>query len=345
MASRSDADTRIPPLPADVHPVVDVLRERQQTGSRPGARDDGHRVALAIEGGSMRSVVSAGMASALDYLGLRDAFDDVYGSSAGTLIGAYFIAGQASIAPSIYFQDLTTKEFAHTWRLLVRRPIMDLDFLFRVIDERKPLDWEALLASPIRFHPLATSLTTGEIVDFADLGSREALRDALRAGSVLPVIAGEPFVIDGHSYLDAGLRESFPYGRALADGATHVLVLRTRPPGKAPSGVSARQRVIAERFLRTEPRILDLVDARPERYVEEDRQLARLVADEAATTPVFAINPTAGGANLDRLSSNRELIEAAARGGMRAAFAALGLEAPVVFEVLRPYATVAARVP
>jgi hypothetical protein len=52
-------------------------------GASEGQYDDGLRIVLAIEGGGMRGTVSAGMAFALYELGLVDAFDAVYGSSAG----------------------------------------------------------------------------------------------------------------------------------------------------------------------------------------------------------------------------------------------------------------------
>lgn len=52
------------------------------------------QVGLAIEGGGMRGCVSAGMIAAVSTFGLMDTFDAVYGSSAGSLVGAYAIAGQ-----------------------------------------------------------------------------------------------------------------------------------------------------------------------------------------------------------------------------------------------------------
>lgn len=52
------------------------------------------QVGLAIEGGGMRGCVSAGMIATLYNLDLMDTFDAVYGSSAGSLVGAYAIAGQ-----------------------------------------------------------------------------------------------------------------------------------------------------------------------------------------------------------------------------------------------------------
>jgi predicted patatin/cPLA2 family phospholipase len=341
----SPTENDLPIPPAGVHPVVDILRGRLVSGSRPGNRQDPYRVALAIEGGSMRSVVSAGMASGLAQLGLRDTFDDVFGSSAGALIGAYFIAGQGAIAPSIYFQDLSNKHFADIRRLLRRRPVMNLDFLFDVIERTKPLDWQAVINSPIRFHSLATSLATGDIVDFTNIDTEERLRAVLRASSVLPVIAGDPFVIDGTGYLDAGLRESFPYRSALRDGCTHVVVLRTRATGGVPSPVSAAQRLVAGRLLGADKQILDLVDARPQRYAAEEEEMFRLRDSSDANTGVFVIEPRDAGSGIDRLSLNRPLIEAAARGGIEATYAALSLPQPQVFEVLQAYPPTKRRAP
>ena len=62
---------------------------------------------------------------------------------------------------------------------------------------------------------------------------RASLNRALRATTALPLLAGPPVVIDGRRYLDAGLAESIPFHAALAAGATHVLVLRSRRPQDA----------------------------------------------------------------------------------------------------------------
>ncbi|GAA1517960.1 patatin-like phospholipase family protein [Nocardioides humi] len=68
--------------------LVAALAERRASGSGPGQRSDGLRIALAIEGGGNRAAYSAGMALALDEAGLTRAFDDVYGTSGGALNAA-----------------------------------------------------------------------------------------------------------------------------------------------------------------------------------------------------------------------------------------------------------------
>jgi predicted acylesterase/phospholipase RssA len=80
--------------------VIDLLKARAARGTR-APHGDGARIALAIEGGAMRGVVSAGMVAALEQLGLTHAFDAVYGSSAGAINGAYFLTGQANLGATI----------------------------------------------------------------------------------------------------------------------------------------------------------------------------------------------------------------------------------------------------
>jgi len=74
------------------HQVVQLLADRFQENSQPGARNDPYTLALCMEGGGMRGAVSAGMAAAIAALGLTDCFDKVYGSSAGSVIGAYMVS-------------------------------------------------------------------------------------------------------------------------------------------------------------------------------------------------------------------------------------------------------------
>jgi predicted acylesterase/phospholipase RssA len=74
------------------HEVLRALAARHRAGSQPLARDDGLRIALIIEGGAMRGIISAGMALTLDELGLVPAFDAVYGASAGAITGAWLLS-------------------------------------------------------------------------------------------------------------------------------------------------------------------------------------------------------------------------------------------------------------
>jgi len=72
---------------------------------------DGHRLALVIEGGGMRG--TAGMAIGVHELGLTPVFDDVYGSSAGAITGAWLCSANPP-GPRIWYDTTLT-------RALIRR--------------------------------------------------------------------------------------------------------------------------------------------------------------------------------------------------------------------------------
>ena len=80
------------------HPVIEAIMQRYQECSLPGKRGprDGHRIALAVEGGGMRGCVSAGSCAALQFMGLEDTVDCVYGASAGAMVAAYFVSRQSA---------------------------------------------------------------------------------------------------------------------------------------------------------------------------------------------------------------------------------------------------------
>jgi hypothetical protein len=80
------------PVPVD-HPALQLLRQRALSRSTPAARKDPFKLGLVVEGGGMRGCVSGGGLQALSDLGLRDAFDAVYGSSAGAINSTYFLSG------------------------------------------------------------------------------------------------------------------------------------------------------------------------------------------------------------------------------------------------------------
>jgi predicted patatin/cPLA2 family phospholipase len=262
-----------------VHEVLRVLGERARAGSLPGERRDGFRVALAIEGGGMRGTISAGMALALDELGLVSAFDAVYGASAGAITGAWLLSRPQGLRG--WTEPAYARAFIRRSALLRGRPVADIRALIEELYQTTfPMDFAAVLASPVEFHPLATDAATGQSTDLRPLcGTPAELRLALRASAALPLLAGPPVQFDGRRFYDAGLSESVPYRTALAQGATHVLVLRSRRgPLAVPEdgrGPARSARVIARTALRREaPALRAAFLGRDARLAADDRRLA-----------------------------------------------------------------------
>ena len=339
-----------------VHEVLRVLGERARAGSLPGSRDDGLRVALAIEGGGMRGTISAGMALALDELGLVSAFDAVYGASAGAITGAWLLSRPQGLRG--WTEPAYARAFIRRSALLRGRPVADIRALIEELYQTTfPMDFAAVLASPVEFHALATDAATGQSTDLRPLcGSPAELRLALRASAGLPLLAGPPVQLDGRRFYDAGLSESVPYRTALAHGATHVLVLRSRreaattattataataataatgPDGRGPARSA---RMIARTALRREtPALRAAFLGRDARLADDDRRLAdyQSAPPAAPVTPasgapaaVCSIRPLAGSPAVSRLATDGRLLRAAFEAGRAATHAAFAPSFP-----------------
>ena len=183
----------------------------------------------------MRGAVSAGMCLVLEAAGLMSSVDRVYGCSSGALSGCFAAAGQASLWATS-FEDCARREFIDRSRALRGRPMLDLDFLFdEVIARRRPLSEAGLAVGP-EFRAVAVSASRAQLRVLRDFESAADALAAARASCSIPVLTGTPPIYRGEPTVDGGLLEPIPYRTALRDGATHVLVLRSRDTAIARRG-------------------------------------------------------------------------------------------------------------
>ena len=231
---RIEGDTKVQNAP--IHPAVKALYDRKKSNSEPGQRTDGKRIALAIEGGGMRGCVSAGMVTAVWYLGLKDSIDVVYGSSAGSLIGAYFISGQLPhFGPEIYYDVLTTagNEFIDKksimrsvglgaldlrvdsvkgmYRNRMGRPVLNLNYLLEtVIQTIKPLDWNSFYEQQVskrqELKIVASALLSQKAVVMSTKDNNfrniQELGECMKASMLLPGVTGEVIRLKGSQIVD-----------------------------------------------------------------------------------------------------------------------------------------------
>ena len=247
------------------HEALDLLRERLSSGSMPSQRKDPFKLGLVVEGGGtfsfvsvrsclvavavplavadlksmflyslgMRGCVSGGALQAISDLGLRDAFDTVYGSSAGAINSTYFLSGQRQ-GVDIYHEHIASTEFIDLKRLLSSKPgtpaALNLEFLLEeVMENVLPLDVDAVLTSPIPLKVVASSLDSLSPVLLENFESKYDLIQSLRASACVPKVAGNPVHHRNHRLVDAAVFEAVPFRSAIADGCTHAIVLCTRP--------------------------------------------------------------------------------------------------------------------
>jgi predicted patatin/cPLA2 family phospholipase len=301
-----------------------LLHVRKQKGSKPGHRDDGRIIALVVEGGAMRGVVSAGMACALEQLGLRDCFDTVYGSSAGAISGAYFIAGQARYGMTIFYENINNRKFIDLKRLLLGRPVVSLEYLLdEVCVRQKPLRFERVLEADIPLRVLAASIRQQRAVVFGDFTDRDDLLDALRASARIPYFSGAPVLYRGDQFIDASLYVSIPFAAAVSDHATDLVILLTRPLGsfrRNPSWIV--RKLAAPHLKRLDPELWQHYLARPATYRAEIDTIRRHGNGEALPR-MLLIHPPVGMASVGPFEMSAGKLTAAAQAGFASAHSAL----------------------
>jgi predicted acylesterase/phospholipase RssA len=280
---------------ADAGNDINGLGDVGVASSAACGEGDRCKIALAIEGGGMRGCISAGMVGAIHHLGLTDSFDVVYGSSAGTIVGAYLITGQLPwFGPEVYYDCLTTagKGFIDTRRLLrslgfglldprllkdvltrpAGKPVLNLSYLLQTtLQGIKPVDWDKFVQRqadiPLKIVASGCRSERAVVLDMQNRAfeSLPELADCMHASCLLPGIAGPLMNLDRRAIedpsafaaapgskklqlgnnlqgdhleplADALLFEPLPFRSAVREGATHVLVLRSRPDGTDVTG-------------------------------------------------------------------------------------------------------------
>jgi predicted patatin/cPLA2 family phospholipase len=275
--------------------VMSVLVARREARSRPGSRDDGHRVALVLEGGGMRGVYTAGMVRALGGLGLRDSIDEIVAVSAGALAGAALVVGSTAGLPAVYHEDLCERTFIDLRRgLLPPQEVVSLDFLFEtVMRGRHGFDPADLLGADIPLRPVATSLEHLHAHTLDGMTTAEEWRLALRASAAIPLWAGPPVELQGRRLVDGYVSDPLPVSRAIEAGATHVLVLLARG---ATERVSPTVRVwpfARSRLNRLAPGLATLMARRGHRHAESMALVTGPSRQGAAR--VLGVRPWGGG--------------------------------------------------
>jgi len=330
----------VPTMSEDLrdHPVVALIRSRREQGSLPGQRTDGRRVALVIEGGGMRGVVSAGMTAAIEQLGFTNAFDEVHGASAGAFNAAFLLAGQASYLTGLYQHGFGNPTFVSARRVLRGRSLFNMDYVVNEVwRTQRPLHTERILESAIELHCTATDVESAQVVDLTDLRDDAEIRSAMLASARLPWLSGAPVRFRGRLLFDATLAESMPVHVARRT-ATDMLVLQTRPAGIAHVGLSSSVGNLTDRYLvKFNPALVELRRTRSARYDALVGELTRQSQDPGAQPRVCLIRPPMGSPVISQMENRAAAMATAAGHGFRAAWMALDGVDPEVVSVPRAF--------
>lgn len=312
------------------HPVVELLRRRRSRETAGHGQPDEARLAVAVEGGALRGVVSAGMLVALDSLGFGRVFDAAYGVSAGAINAAAFVSGAASDVPRFYMRLCNDARFFSWRRVLTHTPLLSLDY---VLDRaQEAVDFDSIVTARTSLHVVATSLRDTQPMAFSGFRSGHDVIQALRASMTIPWVAGPPTLVNGEMYLDGAVVESIGASSAIDEGATHVLVLATQPRRADPEPAVFEKRVMHHRL-----RQLELEDAYQRRLARLIAEVTALERSSASSRPphVLAIKPPADGV-VSPLERKPDRIRKGGIAGARAAYLALEGREPTQEEI-RPF--------
>lgn len=323
--------------PYGVNPTrtIDLLKERARLAKQGREPQDGRKVGLIVEGGAMRGVISCAALMALEELGLTDAFDEVYGASAGAMNAAYFLAGQAACATAIYYQKINNTRFI---RRFWHRKIADIDALFDcIIAGERPLRIDKVLASQSQFFIAIADACTGEAFLTRAQSSQTPLLTLLKASSAMPLLYNGLVSVDGRDCFDGGLINPLPVLEAIESGCTDLLILLTRPASFrdcAPNWLE--QHIFDLRCARGNTR---LMAAFCSTHVRENaiRDIAlgrQRVPDDLN---IAALCPDENEPRVDRTTRNTQLLKQAAMASARRTLAAFGHVVEGFIEVLRPF--------
>ncbi len=314
--------------PQDVaHPVLRVIAARAAEGARPSSAAgstwaDGHTLVLGIEGGGLATSMCAGMAWALERLGASRVFDAIYGVSSGGLIAAYAAAGRMEGVIDL-LPRTCTRDFVDLRRAISRRPVLSLDFLFGLVRDH-PLGDEVMDGTP-DLRLLVAGTDDGRLHTLRGFADMDELTLALRACCAIPVISRETVTLRGHELADGGLIESVPFRTPLAEGATHVLALRSRDAGYR-KGRRGRMYGLAEDRVtnRLQGRLPQMVRERPALY---DADVDELAAAQRGEGPfagrVLQLAPATGTPLVKRLETDPAKARAAMAAGARVVLGAI----------------------
>ena len=209
--------------------TLEILKHRHHSGSEPGKRDDPYKIALCVEGGGLRGVVSGGALASLEALGYKKAFDVLYGASSGAYSTSFFASGNTVVGARFYL-DYAQKQFISLKRLLQGGSLFDLDYVEQIMHSHTPLNYKVAIKSKPPLHVVASDAQHDQPVTIKNFADAYDLDRALHASATFPPFKKpRPLIFRRRRYLDAAILDPFCLHSAVKEGATHIVVLFSMP--------------------------------------------------------------------------------------------------------------------
>ena len=197
------------------------------------------RNALIVEGGGMRGSFTCGVLDAFLAENFNP-FDVFVGVSSGSTNMANYLAKQKGRTINFYLDHSLRPEFIRYGRFLKGGDLLDLEWMWNVVEQETPLDQQTLFQQNPDFYMVLTHARTGS-AEYLRAGSDNII-DGLRASSSIPVLTRHAVDVMGEPYFDGGVADALPVKWAASQqDVENVMVIRTRPENYFKAGSKGDQ--------------------------------------------------------------------------------------------------------
>lgn len=229
------------------------------------AKEKAGKVALVLEGGSLRDQFTAGVLDVFMENGIE--VDSCYGVSAGALTGLNFKSRQIGRYNRDNLVFCRDSRFMGGKAVMESKSVIGYDFYINELQERiDPFDNETYLANPMPLYVGVTDMTFGT-ANFLEVQNAEFDLVYVQASTSMPLVT-QPVEIEGRIYMDGGIADSVPVEHVLDEvGYERAIVILTQHRGyvKEPYAYLSTARTVYAKY----PYFVDALATRHERYNEQ----------------------------------------------------------------------------
>ena len=259
------------------------------------------KMGLVLEGGGMRGVFTSGVLDAFMKYDLY--FNYVVAVSAGACNGLSYISRQPRRARMSNIDMLVKYDYIGLRHLVTQGCIFDPELLYdRFPNELIPYDYDTYFASPSTFEMVVTNCNTGRAEYLTEKdGNRQRLLDICRASSSLPYVS-QIINVDGQPYLDGGIVDSIPVGRAIDMGYDRNVLVLTRNRGYRNT---SKDRKIPKFIYKKYPRLRVALSRRIAEY-NHQLDMVEEMEDKGLVDVIRPLRPM----DVDRIEKDEKKLEA-----------------------------------
>lgn len=259
------------------------------------------KMGLVLEGGGMRGVFTSGVLDAFMKYDLY--FNYVVAVSAGACNGLSYISRQPRRARLSNIDMLVKYNYIGLRHLVTQGCIFDPELLYdRFPNELIPYDYDTYFASPSTFEMVVTNCNTGRAEYLTEKdGDRQRLLDICRASSSLPYVSNV-IDVDGQPYLDGGIVDSIPVGRAIDMGYDRNVLVLTRNRGYRNT---SKDRKIPKFIYKKYPRLRVALSRRIAEY-NHQLDMVEEMEDNGLVDVIRPLRPM----DVDRIEKDEKKLEA-----------------------------------